>query len=74
MPLNNSNNDSWFNHTIVKVAFSALLLAAAAWGNWVTTSIGVSASAMVKIAERLARIEQKLDDHFKEDYAQRHNP
>jgi hypothetical protein len=64
----------WLNHILVKTAITIILLSAGAWGKWVTTAVMDGNSAMSKITERLARIEQKLDDHFRSDDAKRHNP
>jgi hypothetical protein len=71
--VNNNSNGTWLNHTLFKTAVTIILLAAGAWGKWVTTAVTNNRDSMALIGERLARIEQKLDDHFRSDNA-RNNP
>ncbi len=74
MVSNSNPNSSWLNNTLFKTFIAIILMAVAAWGNWVTTAVTSYNKDLGKFAERLARIEQKLDDHFRSDDAQRHNP
>ena len=70
MPLNNSNNDSWLNHTIFKALLAVVLSAGAGWCAYVNSQINQIDSIKTDIA--IIRI--TLQEIQKDIHAQRHNP
>ena len=70
MPLNNSNNDSWLNHTIFKALLAIVLTGGAAWCAYINNKV----NQIDEIKTDIAIIKVTLEDIHKDLHAQRHNP
>jgi len=57
-----NTESTWFRHMIIKSILGVVILGGTAWGAYLNSKVTQMDMFKLEVADRLARIEQKLDD------------